>query len=152
MPTLTFSELPHQGLALQRRREKTKREHVRLYTKSKSISKQKQIDKNMQADLLYSVPVKWARTRKDLDCSWEALLAQSAGPRSLISLGMTAWYTGEALSITRSLTGRLLQPQKEPVVWKHTLSYQHDRNVSKGTFMFHDIKIIFCCLKLKLHR
>lgn len=90
MPTLTFSELPHQGLALQRRREKTKREHVRLYTKSKSISKQKQIDKNMQADLLYSVPVKWARTRKDLDCSWEALLAQSAGPRSLISLGMTA--------------------------------------------------------------
>ncbi len=51
MPTLTFSELPHQGLALQRRREKTKREHVRLYTKSKSISKQKQIDKNMQAKL-----------------------------------------------------------------------------------------------------
>ncbi len=120
-----------------RQRENMSDSTLKIYIKTKANWL------NMQADLLYSVPVMWARARKDLDCRWAALLVHSAGPSSLVSLGMTAWYTGEALSITRSLTGRLLQPQKEPVVWKHTLSYQHDQNVSKGIFMFNDIKCIF---------
>lgn len=123
MPTLTFSELPHQGLALQKKKKKKRGENVRLFTLNQN---QHQTKKNWQSDSLYSVPVMWARTRKDLDCSWAALLAQSAGPRLSISLGMTAWYTGEALSITRSLTGRLLQPQKEPILWNTHFLFKHD--------------------------
>lgn len=67
-----------------------KRQRENMSDKSKSISKQKESDKNRQADSLYSVPVMWARMRKDLDCSWAALLVQSEGPSSLVSLGMTA--------------------------------------------------------------
>lgn len=87
----------------------------------------------------------WARWRKDLDCSWAALLAHSDGPRSLISLGMTAWYTGEALSITWSLTGRLLQPQKKPVLWNTHFLFSMTGNISKVIFMCNDIKCIFFC-------
>lgn len=60
--------------------------------------------------LLYSVPVIWARMRKDLDCRLaERRLQSSLSSSGLFWVFSTAWYTGEALSTWGSLIGRALQ-------------------------------------------
>lgn len=58
---------------------------------------------------LYSVPVIWARMRKERDCRLEDRRAHSSASSSgLLWFLITAWYTGEALSTAKSFTGRLL--------------------------------------------
>lgn len=77
-------------------------------------------------NLLYSVPVIWARMRKDLDCRLaERRLQSSLSSSGLFWVFSTAWYTGEALSTWGSFKGRVLQFRKGNVGSSSLVSVSH---------------------------